>query len=234
MSGPPPRASWPVRVVGVLGELLITAGVLVLLFLVWQLWWTDVVAGRAQAQEVTRIERSFAAPTPTPTDDRVHLAAPTGEAFALIRVPRFGSGWVRPVIEGTTADILAQGVGHYPGTALPGAVGNFAVAGHRTTYGAPFNRIDTLRTGDRVVIETATAYDVYVVRSHEVVRPTQVDVVAPVPDRPGAVPTGRWLTMTSCHPKFSAAHRWVVHAELDQTYPRAGGLPAAVLTLGGA
>src|SRR5690606_40138254 len=90
----------------------------------------------------------------------------SGEPFAVIRIPRFGDDYARPVIEDTGLDVLARGVGHYVGTAMPGEVGNVGLAGHRTTYGAPFNRIHELQPGDRVVIETAAAYSVYVVDSH--------------------------------------------------------------------
>jgi sortase A len=220
-------------VVGAVGELAVSLGILLLAFVGWQLWWTDVVAGRAQAQAVTRIEQNFAeAPgvgTSAPPEATVHPTVPLGDAFALMRVPRFGSAFVRPVREGTTAHILAGGVGHYVGTALPGEVGNFATAGHRTTYGKPYANIDTLRTGDLIVIETRTAYDVYAVTSHEIVLPTALQVIYPVPDHPGAIPTVAVMTMTSCNPRYSAAQRYVVHAVLRATYTRAAGLPASVL-----
>ncbi len=132
-------------------------------------------------------------------------------------MPRFGADWVRPVLQGTDDDVLATGVGHYEGTAAPGEVGNFAVAGHRTTWGRPFHDIDRLRTGDRVLVETADAVYVYAVTAHEVVQPGDVDVIAPVAGEPGAEPVEPVLTMTSCHPRYSAAQRYVVHAELAET-----------------
>ncbi len=234
----PPRSR---VVVGVLGEILMTLGALVLLFAVWQLWWTDVVAGRAQAAEVSRVEQHFqddpAIVTPTSgpsrgTSVRASEPEPTiaGDVFALIRIPRFGAGDVHPVVDGTSLADLRQGVGHYASTALPGQVGNMALAGHRTTWAKPFSRIDELRPGDAVVIETATAYVVYRVRSSEIVAPTDWAVVAPVPDQPGEKPTQAWLTLTSCHPRYSARQRYVVHALLDHVYPRAQGLPAGLLT----
>jgi sortase A len=224
-------------VVGVIGELAVTLGILLLAFVAWQLWWTDLEATRAQAQAVTRIEQDFAAPVspgdpalgPTPAETVVHPIVPLGDAFALIRVPRFGSEFVRPVREGTTTDILADGVGHYVGTALPGEVGNFATAGHRTTYGKPYSDIAALRTGDLVVVETKAAYHVYAVTSHEIVLPSATEVIEPVPGQPGARPTEAVMTLTSCHPRYSAAQRYIVHAALDATYTRAEGLPASVL-----
>lgn len=225
------------RTVGVVGELLITAGVLVLFFLVWQLWGTDLTANREQAHAVAHLEQVFthepsaAATTPAGASDPMVtlIGVPTGDAFAIIRVPRFGPDYARPIVQGTDYQVLMRGVGHYDGTAMPGQIGNFAVAGHRTTYGRPFHNIDQLRPGDAIIVETKQDFDVYTVRSHVIVQPWQTDVIAPVPEHPGAKPTQRWMTMTSCHPKYSAAQRYVSFAELSQTLPRSKGLPASLL-----
>ena len=214
---------------GIVGDLLVTAGALLLLFVAWQLWWTDVTANRVQGDTVHALTRDFGTGRSAAPASETPRAVPFGKAFAILRIPRLGADYARPVLEGTSLDILQEGVGHYTGTAAPGAVGNFAVAGHRTTYGRPVHDIDRLRPGDKIVVETAQAYSVYVVRRHEIVDPTAVRVIAPVPDKPGAKPTGRWMTMTACHPKYSAAQRYVVFAELDHTYPRAKGLPVGTL-----
>ena len=216
-----------------LGELLITLGLVLLLFLVWQLWWTDVAAGRTQTRLTHELEQTWgrsalpaSAPTTT-TDPPLHLKK--GQAFALVHIPRFGRDYVRPVIEGVGAEVLDRGVGHYPGTADPGAVGNFAVAGHRVTYGKPFNRIAELRPGDAVVVETATSWFVYRVVGHRIVTPDHVEVVAPVPGHPGKRPTRAMMTMTACHPEFSARERYVVFSELQTRLPKAGGVVPDVL-----
>jgi len=212
---------------GLLGEALITVGAVLVLFVGWQLFWTDVVADTDAGQVVTSLEQDPAGPEwVAPTQAKL------GDAFAIIRIPRFGATFARPLYEGTTRDVLMRGIGHYVGTNLPGEVGNFAMAGHRTTYGKPFNKIDKLIEGDAVVVETKATYYVYRVTGHQIVPPTQVSVVLPVPDEPGEVATLATLTMTSCHPEFSARERFVVHAVLDARYPRAGGLPAAVLKVG--
>lgn len=226
--------------VGGLGELLITTGVLVLLFLAWQLWWTDVVADQQQARTTEAITEQWDAATPVvepsdqPSDGASAAPAPgpdpvvadlPAQAVALLRVPAFGPDYVRPVLEGTGTEVLQQGIGHYDGAVLPGEVGNFAIAGHRTTYGKPFNLIAELAVGDAVVVETAEQFHVYRVQRSEIVLPTEVDVIAPVPDRPGEQPTEAWLTMTSCHPMFSARQRFVVHALLESSTPRADGEP---------
>lgn len=209
-------------VVRTLGELCITAGVVLALFLVWQLWWTDIVADREQTGAVLALTQAFEATSEPAPPDSTSIPRPApGDAFAIVRIPRFGADFARPVIAGTGRDVLARGVGHYDGAALPGEVGNFAIAGHRTTYGAPFNAIADLRPGDAIVVETSTAYHLYAMAEHTIVRPWQGEVIAPVPGQPGAEPTEAWLTMTSCHPMWSARERFVVHAELVRSVPRA-------------
>lgn len=221
---------------GVVGELLITAGVLLLLFVVWQLWWTDVQADAAQREVTDQLQQDWdtggdetpppaAADAPPPPEPE----PAGGDPFAVVHVPRFGEGWQpRPVYEGTSLDLLEEGVGHYPGTALPGAVGNVALAGHRVTYGKPFNQVEELRAGDAVLVETAQAWYTYRVTSTQVVRPDQVEVIAAVPGDETAVPTERMLTLTTCHPMFSARERFVVHAVLEEWQPRADGAPTAL------
>lgn len=213
------------RTAGVVGELLVTLGVLVLLFVGWQLWWTDVVSDRAQAATVSSLANQFSAADGAERTEGAMADLPSG-AFAIVRVPRFGADYARPLIEGTSATELAEGLGHYTGTAGPGEVGNFAVAGHRTTYGKPLADIDALRDGDRIVVETAAGWTVYAVSSREIVRPWQAEVIAPVPGRPGATPTERVLTLTACHPRFSAKQRYIVHADLVEQRSRAQGPPS--------
>ena len=210
------------------GELLVTLGVVLLLYAGWQLWWTDVVAVADSRGAVALLERGFVGPEAS----RPEPAVP-GEAFAVVRVPRFGPDFARPVYAGTTREVLMRGVGHYLGTAAPGEVGNFALAGHRTTWGKPFSQIDRLREGDAVVVETATGFSVYRVTASRIVSPDEVSVLLPVPGSPGAEPTTAMLTMTSCHPEFSSRERFVVHARLDREYTRADGLPEEVLEVSG-
>ncbi|MGC3994575.1 MAG: class E sortase [Propionicimonas sp.] len=211
-------------VAGLLGELLVTLGAVLLLFVGWQLWWTDVTSDADAAQVVDTLQAGFDSP-----DWVQPKQVKIGDAYAIVRIPRFGASYARPLYEGTTAAVLDRGVGHYVGTALPGEVGNFAMAGHRTTYGKPFNRIAELKKGDVVLVETGESWFVYRVTGHEVVAPTQVSVLLPVPNEPGVVASEATLTMTSCHPEFSARQRYVVHAVLEATYPHADGVPATVL-----
>ncbi len=222
---------------GVLGELLVTLGVIVLSFAAWQLWWTDLVADRTQAEEVRALEQRFTdagvpASTGAPPAQSALVSARTsvGKAFAVIRIPRFGASYQRPVIQGTEKEQLDDGIGHEPRSVMPGQIGNFATAGHRVTYGKPYNRIDELLRGDAVVVETPDGWSVYRVQRHRIVTPKQVEVIAPVPDRPGVTPTERWMTMIACHPKFSARERYIAYAKLERFVPRADGPPTAALT----
>lgn len=220
------------RLVGWTGELLLTLGFLLLLFAAWQLWWTDVVADRAQSGIVSTLEDDFALGRPPAPVGVGGVPAAVGGAgaFAVVRIPRFGPDYARPLLEGTGAPELELGLGHYVGTAGPGQVGNFAIAGHRTTHGRPFHDVDRLADGDRVVVETAATVHVYEVVSREVVRPGDVEVIAPVPGEPGAAPTAAVLTMTTCHPRYAATERFVVHGRLVATVPRAQWDPARWLT----
>ena len=232
MSRTPHRRSVLAVVVGVIGELLITLGVLLGLFVVWQLWWTDVVAEREQAQVVEDLDWAWTPdrplpspePTETPTppaerrDEAPVLDEPAhGTTFATLHVPRWGIDYVRPITEGTSkGDILdVLGLGHYEGTAMPGALGNFAVAGHRVTYGKPLNRIEELQAGDPLVVQTEQAWYVYRVTEALVVYPHQVEVILPVPSQPDVAPTEAVMTLTTCHPMYSARERYIVHATLD-------------------
>lgn len=219
-----------------LGELLITAGLFLLLFVAWQLWWTDVEANREQAGITAELQETWAndpvglpagAPQGEAQGDPPVAAAPAeGEAFAVLHVPAFGADYQRPVVEGTDLDVLERGIGHYPGSAMPGDVGNVALAGHRVTYGRPFFRIDELVPGDPIVFETADAWYVYRMRSYEIVTPDSVDVVAPVPGQPGVAPSERLLTLTTCNPKYSARERYILYAVLDRWQSKAAGPPA--------
>ncbi|MEV6342390.1 class E sortase [Actinoplanes sp. NPDC051851] len=150
-----------------------------------------------------------------------------GEPFAVIWVPRWDTKYT--VVEGVTTADLRKGPGHYPGSALPGQVGNLAIAGHRGPAGLPFNDIDDLRAGDPIVIETQTAWYVYRVQRHVIVAPTRVDVIAPTPEKPGVEPTTATLTMTACHPRYSSKQRYVLFSALDQVLSKATGQRPSVL-----
>jgi sortase A len=226
--------------VGVIGEVLITLGVLLGLYVVWELVWTDVEANQ-EAQEVVeavRAQPKWVVPAgdefarhrdpskEAPPVDKDPLATPPfGEAWGVLHVPRWGLDYTVPVVEGTDrVKILNKGlIGHYEGTEGPGRVGNFATSAHRTTYGKPYNRVAELQNGDSLVMETAQYYFVYKMYNYEIVYPEAVRVIWPVPNEEGAVPTQRIITLTTCHPMFSARQRYVVWGELAYWADKADG-----------
>ncbi|HEV2888911.1 MAG TPA: class E sortase [Frankiaceae bacterium] len=212
-----------------LGQTLITAGVVILLFVAYELWFTGLETQREQDRLTTAIEDEWrhGAGSYATAEDLLR-PIPIGSGVAVIRVPRFGRDWARVVVEGVDLRDLRKGPGHYPGTALPGQTGNFVVSGHRTTYGAPFNRVDELKPGDAIVIETRDTWYTYRVTSTEIVRPTAVEVTYPVPKQRDAKPAKPLITLTSCHPKYSARQRFVVYGELGETLAKSAGTPSAL------
>ncbi|MBX6765582.1 MAG: class E sortase [Actinomadura rubrobrunea] len=197
-----------------LGELCITAGLVLLLFVAYELWGTGRYTREQQdrlGEELTKAWRK-----PAVTTEKVKL----GRGLALIRIPKLGRDYRYVIVEGVSRADLRKGPGHYPGTAMPGEVGNFVVSGHRTTYSAPFNRIGELRRGDRILIDTRRRQFVYQVTGREIVKPDDVEVIAPVPNHPHRRPTERLITLTTCHPKYSAAERLIVFGRLVETRER--------------
>lgn len=250
---PRPRRRRRFSVVGILGEVLVTSGVFVFLFLGWQLWLNDIIVGASQRDQALELSQQFAQESPTPApdpSDPTDTTAPVGfgdpvvaaaparaDRFATIYVPRFGADYVRTIAQGVDqSPMLADGVGHYPDTQMPGEVGNFAVAGHRTTHGAPFNQISELQVGDAIYVQTADGWYTYRFRSIEYVRPASVDVLLPVPRAPGVQADDRMITLTSCNPLLSAAERIIAYGVLDSWQPTSAGAPAEIasLALGGA
>lgn len=225
--------------VQVAGELLITLGVIAVLFVAWQLWWTNVEAGAAQGAAVkqfvqehpTANDPAAAAPADPGAAGTVPVGAAPGHgaAIGVIYIPRFGTDYSRPIIEGTSRDVIdTLGLGRYAGTAMPGAVGNFVMAGHRQTHGAVLDNIHTLVPGDKIYVQTADGFYTYVFRNQEIVLPDRTDVIAPVPTQPGAMPDQRLLTMTSCNPRFGSEERIIAYSVFDSWQPLSAGPPAAI------
>jgi len=223
------RIRWVLRGIG---QLYITAGVLVLLFCVYELSFTSAYASQQQEKLGKALTEEWSSPTPPPRQGPTLPSSSLGKAFARIYFPTLGKDEIHVVVEGVGKEDLKKGPGHYPGTDLPGQLGNVVISGHRTTYGAPFNEIGELRSKDAIVVETRTAYFTYRVEKTFIVKPTAVGVTFHVPDQPGAVPTRRLLTLTTCHPKYSAKQRLIVRAVLDSVVDKGPGVvPPA---LGGA
>ena len=310
------QASTRQRIVGVLGDVLITLGVVLGLFIVWQNWWTDVSTEKVVKQERSAVlddwgatmgpdgiigppapqgstpsgQPSGVAPTPQTTGKpNAHRGAAAGTQWSLLQVEtpettrsagqflvpsvsinqgllpqgrmpvptppkkapskkgsKKGSStsakrakvqtigfiyapalrqqrlWATPIVQGTFERALARGVGHYPGSANLGGIGNAAIAGHRTTHGAPFRHIDSLKRGDHIVIRVREKWFVYVLDRNKIVRPKDHWVLHA---RPFKSNFGRLLTLTSCHPLHSAARRFVWWGHLVRTVSASGPPP---------
>jgi sortase A len=202
-------------VVGVLGELLITAGLVLVLFALYTLFWTGIETAGAQdelEQEFAALDRPRPAANP-PADEDVDDALP-GDAYARMRIPRLGEDWEWIVVQGVDVLDLRRGPGHYLDTADPGEIGNFAVAGHRATYGEPFAYLDQVQIGDEILVDYRTGQYRYVVTETFLTTPYDGDVLAPVPSQPEAEPTEAVITLTTCHPRFSGAQRLIVQGLL--------------------
>ncbi|MEV0781896.1 class E sortase [Streptomyces sp. NPDC050423] len=238
-------------IVRTFSELCITIGALIVLFVVYVLFWTGVKAAGATEGQIDDLQRQWAqgtvsAPAPSaspssgsspaspspPSSPGPKPPAPAayrdGKPFAMLYIPRFGKGWEWPVLENTEVKTLQKGLGHYRGTARPGATGNFAVAGHRRTYGDPFKDFPKLRPGDPVLLTDGTTWFTYRIdkKPYRTV-PSDVGVIDPVPRKSGFDGPGRYLTLTTCDPEWGSSHRLIVWAHLDATQPVTDGRPAA-------
>jgi sortase A len=228
------------------GQTLITAGLVILLFVVYEVWVSNIFADIKQnavhktfEQQIVDGDNPLVTATQAALPGSKQATIPTGTGIANIYMPRLGDDYHFTVVEGTNDAALEKGPGHYAGTALPGQIGNFSVAGHRVGKGEPFLNLDQLQPGDAVVIETVDTWYVYRVLGdtsngdlatpgiegavgREIVNPSDVGVILPVPNKPGTTPTAALITLTTCHPKFTANKRMIVHGALVRSVPRNG------------
>jgi sortase A len=222
------------RILGGLGRTLMSAGVLLLLFVAYQLWGTGVRTGAAQndlrddfQNRKAELSQMATGSTLDPTATTVPGAVPTvasmpapriGEPIGVMRIPALGAEFT--VVEGVDLGNLARGPGHFPSTPLPGQAGNSAVAGHRVTHSAPFNRIDELVPGDKIEVETFQGAFTYEVvpgggvdpaspLGHRIITPYQTEILDQVPGQ-------NTLTLMACHPKYDLKERIVVVGRLVQ------------------
>ncbi|MGW3283771.1 class E sortase [Streptomyces sp. NPDC001002] len=227
-------------VVRTVSELCITVGALIVLFVVYVLFWTGVRADGAMNHQIDVLQgqwakqtaqpRATAAPTASaPVSPKAPAAYSPGRPFAIMYIPRLGFTWNKPVLEDTAVNTLKKGLGHYRGTAQLGQEGNFAVAGHRRTYGDPFKDFPKLRAGDAVVLTDGTTWFTYRIdKGPYKTVPTDVEVIDPVPRKSGYTREGRYLTLTTCDPEWGHSHRLIVWAHLDSTQPVEAGRPQAL------
>ncbi len=226
-SAPPRDWRWAV---GTVGKILIATGVLMFGFVAYQLWGTGIEYAQAQDQLDSELEdligptTESTAPvttvagvppvaTVTPTVPTVSTVPGTpvpvalGDALARIEIPSIGVD--AAVVEGVGREDLKRAPGHYPGTPVPGQLGNAAIAGHRSTYGAPFADLDAMDIGDQIIVTTAEGRFVYRMTAMDIVNPSASDVIST------SDPSVARLTLTTCHPEYSAQQRLIVFADLE-------------------
>ncbi|WP_031512743.1 class E sortase [Streptomyces sp. NRRL F-5123] len=216
----------------VVGELFITAGVLMLLFVTYQLWWTNVRAHREAAGAANNLQQKWDNESADP--NRLPGTFSPGQGFAIMYIPKLDVK--APIAQGVSKhNVLDKGmIGHYDGslnTAMPwDKTGNFAVAAHRNTHGEPFRYINHLTAGDKVVVETENEYYTYVITSSLAsTPPSNISVLKPIPDGSGFTAPGRYLTLTTCTPEFTSTNRLIVWGKLIEERPRSKGKPDALV-----
>lgn len=260
----------PGRRLVLVGEVLITLGVVLAGYVFYQVVWTNRASATLQSAASERLEEAWRAPE----NPRAVSLADDGDEpvpFVRIRIPEFGGDFDYAVVSGVTDADLDAGPGHYPESQGPGEAGNFALAGHRVGRGAPFNALGRLAVCDAIIIETADTWldyrvlptiggefgdapdpaaamdsasacmprdiidrlstDYANVPGRQIVAPSHTDVLDPIPGREATQESRQLplLTLTTCHPQFSAAERLIVHAVLvDTTDKSDGGRPPAL------
>jgi sortase A len=228
----PPRSPVPTgrsgRGIGFyVGIGLVLAGFALLGYVAWQFVGTNIVARQTQQRVVSQLEQEWSAAPATTIEGDQPRAVPLGDASALIRIPAFGDDYVVPVLEGIGEKELSSGYGHFPGTAGPGARGNYALAAHRVTHGEPLRDMPMLRPGDEVVVETRDAIYTYELDTDPndlVVTFEDIWVIDPVPSNPdgGVEPPSqrqgqRLITLTTCSELFHTDNRMIAFGHLVDT-----------------
>ncbi|WP_369183569.1 class E sortase [Streptomyces sp. Y1] len=231
---PPEEAPRPARrrglalaALGVFGELLITLGLVLGLFVTYSLWWTNVQADRSASAASDRLRDAWASPgggsssvpgaTPSPGGPPRFAA---GDDVGFLHVPAMGDGYQVLIRMGTSTEVLDEGVaGVYEQpykAAMPwDPSGNFALAAHRDGHGAKFHDLDAVHKGDSIVVETKDKWYVYKVDS-TLSETSKYDtgIVAPVPARSGYAAPGRYITLTTCTPVYTSRYRMAVWGSL--------------------
>lgn len=263
-SAPRARRSVGSRILGGVGELFITLGVLGILFLVWEIWWTGFEADRERDEATQELFSSIEGleeagdgagsgegtgdgtdggtdgasdrggveleDLVVPGPDHAAEFAEQGQVMAMVYAPRLGQDWAAPVAPGVGPESLNRaGLGHYGSTQLPGEPGNFALAGHRQTYGNILWNQDKFTSGDLIYVQSPDGWYTYSVTETYIVQPNQSEVLAPTPGEPGAEPGDTsMLTLTTCHPPYTTLERMITHAELVDYAPLSDGPPTAI------
>ncbi|WP_371578831.1 class E sortase [Streptomyces sp. NBC_01314] len=212
-----------------IGEVFITTGVVMLLFVTYQLWWSNIRAHQQAGREATSLQEEWK------SGRRAPGAFEPGQGFAILHIPKLDV--VVPIAEGISkSKVLDRGmVGHYDQNSIKTAMpedktGNFGIAGHRNTHGEPFRYINRLEPGDPIVVETQDKYYVYDMASIlPVTPPSNVSVLNAVPPASGFTEPGRYITLTTCTPEFTSKYRMIVWGKMVEERPRSEGKPDALV-----
>ncbi|MEV5606956.1 class E sortase [Streptomyces sp. NPDC052225] len=212
-----------------IGEVFISIGVLMLLFVTYQLWWSNIRAHNLAGSARHHLEDDWASGKGKPGTFE------PGQGFAILYIPKLDV--VVPIAEGISkTKVLDKGmVGHYGKDSIPTAMpdakkGNFALAGHRNTHGEPFRYINRLQPGDPIVVETQDTYYVYKMSSIlPQTPPSNTSVINPVPAGSGFTKAGRYITLTTCTPEFTSTYRMIVWGKMVEERPRSKGKPDALV-----
>ncbi|MDX2912737.1 class E sortase [Streptomyces griseiscabiei] len=212
-----------------IGEVFITTGVVMLLFVTYQLWWSNIRAHQQAGREATSLQEEWK------SGKRAPGAFEPGQGFAILHIPKLDV--VVPIAEGISkSKVLDRGmVGHYDENSIKTAMpedktGNFGIAGHRNTHGEPFRYINRLKPGDPIVVETQDKYYVYDMASIlPVTPPSNVSVLNAVPPGSGFTAPGRYITLTTCTPEFTSKYRMIVWGKMVEERPRSEGKPDALV-----
>jgi len=244
-------------------EMLLTIGLIGLLLCVHQLYWTNIEARADMNAALEQLDKKWAKEDASPADEDAEPppALPAeetgggaqdvgvdghrdgtvvagsksvrGEVLAALYIPRLGSDYRKPIIEGSSLKSLAQGVGHYtyPPYVGPGQVGNFGLAGHRNGHGEPFRYLNKLRTGDKVVVETGGKWFTYtILRGKYITKPSNGSVLTAQPPQLNVGPGEHLITLTTCDPEFTSRNRMVYWGKLTETDDKREGFKPAALS----
>lgn len=210
---------------------LLLAGVGVTGTVIYQNFLPDSAAA-AEAEKATQeLYQEWAADDPSTIDSditQVGMNRPLGKGFAVLYIPRLGERWRAVIVEGVSDDDLVGKIGHFRGSSDPGMVGNFAMAAHRLTDGSLFRYIDEVKEGDSIIVETRTHWYVYTMTSSKVINADDLEVIEPVPFKPGKKATKAIITLTTCYPWYSSSQRLAVFGELTEVRLKLQGPPESL------
>jgi sortase A len=204
------------RIVKLVGELAVLAGFVLCLHVVYQLWFTNFESDRQAAQVSDQLVEDFSKATKsvasTASEEIIEEADHGG--FALLYIPALKNDvWALPILSDVTDADLALGAGHYPESALPGEIGNFAIAAHRATNGEPFAYFEELKAGDRVIVQTSQGFYTYELFADQKIQESEVWVISKQPAGIASSPTAL-ITLTTCDPRWNSTQRWARWGQL--------------------